>query len=136
MSHFQLLISIYSRTMSTYSDAYYYADNYNYTEYYMQLTGLNQSAALFVGIGYLLFAAISLLFYSRLLTVKNKFYETHVSLQIIIYDKNLNQLSAYQIIFQNGLADSLMLLLWMISGIFSILLSTFNSTFIKVLFFC
>ncbi len=55
--------------MSTDTDSYYYADNDNYTVIYMQSIGLNQQTALFVGICYSLFASVSLIFYSRLLTV-------------------------------------------------------------------
>lgn len=50
-------------------DYYYYADNYNYTEYYVDKYGLTQRTALFTGIGYILFAGITLALYLRLLTV-------------------------------------------------------------------
>lgn len=50
-------------------DYYYYADNYNYTDYYLEKYELNKQVSLFAGIGYILFAGITLTLYSRLLTV-------------------------------------------------------------------
>jgi hypothetical protein len=121
-------------------DIYYYADNYNYTEEYLQEIGFNREMTMLVGIGYCLFAGISLLFYLRLMivTFENILYCKCSQIfchlfQIIVKDKKLNKLSAYQIILHNGFADSLNLLLWIIGGLSTITLSTFNGTFAKVI---
>jgi hypothetical protein len=57
--------------MAAYTDLYYYADNNNYTETYLEETGLTQRVALCMGIFYCIFAGITLIIYSRLLTVRN-----------------------------------------------------------------
>jgi hypothetical protein len=51
-------------------DTYYYADNYNYTEQYLLEYELTQQTSTITGIGYCLFAGVTLALYSRLLTVK------------------------------------------------------------------
>lgn len=54
-----------------YGDYYYYGDNNNYTETYIHDYGLNQQTALQGGIGFCLFAGISLMLYLRLLFVRS-----------------------------------------------------------------
>jgi hypothetical protein len=51
-------------------DSYYYGDNYNYTEQYLLDYGLTQQTSTITGIGYCLFAGVTLVLYSRLLMVK------------------------------------------------------------------
>jgi hypothetical protein len=51
-------------------DSYYYGDNYNYTEQYLLEFGLNQQTSTITGIGYCLFAGVTLMLYTRLLMVK------------------------------------------------------------------
>jgi len=51
-------------------DSYYYGDNYNYTEQYILEFGLNQQTSTITGIGYCLFSGVTLMLYTRLLTVK------------------------------------------------------------------
>jgi hypothetical protein len=51
---------------------YYYGDHYNYTAQYLLEYGLNQQTSTITGIGYCLFAGVTLMLYSRLLTV-NKY---------------------------------------------------------------
>ncbi len=51
-------------------DPYYYADNYNYTEQYMLEYGFNKQTSTITGIGYCLFAGVTLMLYTRLLMVK------------------------------------------------------------------
>jgi hypothetical protein len=48
---------------------YYYVDNYNYSARYMYEYGLSKQVAIDTGIGYILFAGITLALYLRLLTV-------------------------------------------------------------------
>ncbi len=56
--------------MSTYYvDQYYYSDNYNYTVTYLLSVGFDAQTAIVGGYIYVLFAAISLLLYMRLLFV-------------------------------------------------------------------
>ncbi len=51
-------------------DPYYYADHYNYTEKYTLEYGLYQQTSTITGIGYCLFAGVTLMLYTRLLMVK------------------------------------------------------------------
>ncbi len=63
------VLSIYYSNNDNFG-SYYYADNYNYTEQYILEYGLNQQTSTITGIGYCLFTGVTLMLYTRLLTVK------------------------------------------------------------------